>query len=42
MDFKELGSRLGIDEDDFMELVELFISTSLGDIDKIKSVRYSV
>ena len=37
MDFKELGSRLGIDEEDFMELVELFVTTSLGDIDKIKA-----
>lgn len=36
MDFKELGSRLGIDEEDFLELVELFVTTSLGDIDKIK------
>jgi HPt (histidine-containing phosphotransfer) domain-containing protein len=36
MDFKELGSRLGIDEEDFMELVELFVTTSLGDIEKIK------
>jgi len=37
MDFKELGSRLGIDEEDFMELVELFVTTSLADIDKIKN-----
>lgn len=37
MDFKELGSRLGIDEEDFMELVDLFVDTSLGDLDKIKA-----
>ncbi|MFH2060558.1 MAG: Hpt domain-containing protein [Pseudomonadota bacterium] len=37
MDFKELGSRLGIDEEDFMELVELFVTTSLSDIEKIKT-----
>ncbi|MCD4718707.1 MAG: Hpt domain-containing protein [Desulfobacula sp.] len=40
MDFKDLASRLGFDEDDFKELVELFITTTLSDIDKIKkSVR---
>lgn len=37
MDFKALGSRLGIDEEDFMELVDLFITTSLTDIEKIKT-----
>lgn len=36
MDFKALGSRLGIDEEDFMELVELFITTTLDDIEKIR------
>ena len=36
MDFKDLASRLGFDEDDFKELVELFITTTLSDIDKIK------
>ncbi|MCP3871869.1 MAG: Hpt domain-containing protein [Desulfobacteraceae bacterium] len=36
MDFKDLASRLGIDDEDFMELVELFVTTSLSDIDKIK------
>lgn len=37
MDYKDLASRLGIDEEDFMDLVELFISTSLADIEKIKA-----
>lgn len=37
MDYKELASRLGIDEEDFMELVELFVDTSLGDIEKIRA-----
>ena len=37
MDFKDLASRLGFDEDDFKELVELFITTTLSDIDKIKT-----
>lgn len=36
MDFKDLASKLGIDEEDFMELVELFVTTSLEDIEKIK------
>ncbi|MBU1341293.1 MAG: Hpt domain-containing protein [Proteobacteria bacterium] len=36
MDFKDLASRLGIDDDDFMELVELFVTTTFSDIDKIK------
>jgi histidine phosphotransfer protein HptB len=35
-DYKELASRIGFDEDDFHELVELFVTTSLSDIDKIK------
>ncbi len=37
MDFKALGARLGIDEEDFMELVELFVNTSLADVEKIKA-----
>ena len=36
MDFKNLASRLGLDEDDVIELVELFVTTTLSDIDKIK------
>ncbi len=36
MDFKVLWERLGIDQEDFMELVELFVVTSLSDIEKIK------
>ena len=36
MDFKRLASRLGMDQDDVKELVDLFITTSLADIDKIK------
>ena len=40
MDFKDLASKLGFDEDDFMELVDLFVTTTLSDIEKIKkSVR---
>ncbi len=36
MDFKDLASRLGIGEDDFIEIVELFVTITLSDIDKIK------
>ena len=36
MDFKHLASKIGLDEEEFMELVELFITTTLSDLDKIK------
>ncbi len=36
MDFKHLASNIGIDEEDYMELVELFITTTLSDLEKIK------
>ena len=36
MDFKHLASKIGFDEEDFMELVALFITTTLADLDKIK------
>ena len=36
MDFKDLASGLGLDEGDVKELVELFVTTTLSDIDKIK------
>ncbi len=36
MDFNDLASRLGIDEEDFKELVELFVTTSFSDIEKIR------
>lgn len=36
MDFKDLASRLGFDEAEFRELVELFVTTTRSDIDKIK------
>ncbi len=35
MDFKTLASNLGLDEEDFAELVEIFIATSYNDIGKI-------
>ncbi len=36
MNFKDLASNLGLDEEDFIELVELFVTTSLSDIAKIR------
>jgi HPt (histidine-containing phosphotransfer) domain-containing protein len=36
MDFKELGANLGLDEDEFLELVELFLSSAASDIDKLQ------
>ena len=37
MDVHDLALRLGIDDEDFMELLELFIDTTQADIEKIKS-----
>ena len=37
MSFEDLASRLGIDTEDFIELVELFITTTRSDMDKIRS-----
>jgi HPt (histidine-containing phosphotransfer) domain-containing protein len=36
MDYKNLASRLGFDIDEFLELVTLFVTTTVSDIDKIK------
>jgi len=36
MDFEGLASRLGIDKEDFLELTELFITTTQSDMDKIR------
>lgn len=35
MSLKELAENLGIDEEDFRELVQLFIDTTLSDLDKL-------
>ncbi len=35
MNFKELASNLGLDEEDIIELVGIFITTSYTDIEKI-------
>ena len=36
MDFKKLASNIGLDHDEFIELVELFIKTSNLDLEKLK------
>jgi HPt (histidine-containing phosphotransfer) domain-containing protein len=36
MDFKKLGADLGLEEDEFLELVELLISSAASDIDKLQ------
>lgn len=37
MDFKKLSRNLGLDEEDFIELVELFSVTAPNDIGKLKT-----
>ncbi len=37
MDLKALGERLGLDEDEFMEIVEIFIDTADEDIQKLEA-----
>lgn len=37
MDFEALASRLGIDMEDFLELVELFYTTCQADMEKIRT-----
>jgi len=36
MNFKELGENLGLEEDEYRELVDLFIMTGSADFQKIK------
>lgn len=36
MEFRDLAANLGIDEEDFLELAELFVSTTQEDIIKIE------
>ncbi len=36
MNFKELGEKLGLDEDEYRELVELFLDTGLSDFNNLK------
>ncbi len=37
MVFKELAENLGLDEDDFLEMVELFLETCFSDLGKFRS-----
>ena len=37
MNFKDLASNLGLDEEDFNELIEIFTETSFSDVEKINS-----
>ena len=36
MNLKELGERIGLDEDEFRELIELFMETGRADYDQLK------
>ncbi len=36
MDFEYLASRLGLDKEDFLELSELFVTTTQADLEKIR------
>lgn len=40
MDLKELGENLGLELDEFVEIVKLFVSTADSDIEKIKNAVY--
>lgn len=37
MNLKELGENLGMDEEEFLEIMELFIDTSTTDFNKLQS-----
>ena len=37
MNFRELANNLGLEEDEYMELIELFIKTGRSDLDKLRS-----
>lgn len=37
MNFKELADKIGLDEEDYRELVELFLETGQADCDRLKS-----
>ncbi len=41
MNFKELGARLGLEEDEFKELVELFVETGAADFDRLQTAAAS-
>jgi histidine phosphotransfer protein HptB len=37
MNFKELGENLGLDEDEYRELVELFVESGLADYQRLQA-----
>jgi histidine phosphotransfer protein HptB len=37
MNFKELGEKIGLDEDEYRELVELLLDTGMADFGRLKS-----
>jgi HPt (histidine-containing phosphotransfer) domain-containing protein len=37
MNFKELGENLGLEEEEYRELIELFVDTGTADFEKIQS-----
>ncbi len=37
MDIKELAENLGLEEDEYLELIELFVDTGKVDVEKIRS-----
>lgn len=37
MNFKELAKNLGLEEEEYLELIELFIETGMSDLDKLQS-----
>jgi len=37
MNFKELADKIGLDEEDYRELVELFLDTGMADYNQLKS-----
>ena len=37
MNFKELAEDLGLEEKEYLELIELFIDTGMSDLDKLQS-----
>ena len=37
MNFRELAENLGLEEEEYLELIELFIETGMSDLDKLQS-----
>lgn len=37
MNFKALADRIGLDEEDYRELIELFMETGMADFDQLRS-----